>query len=1174
MKDPFLKSIRAALDEPLDAHLFEQCAAELIRDEWPVVPVPGGSDAGMDGAVADGEGEAFPLVTTTAQDAIGNLTRNLNSYREEKGSEARSKVIFATSRALTPPRRRNLEERARDLGFMLIQVYDQSALAPLLYRSPSWCKRLLGLTGTPFALSAIPKTKRPLLDEPLVGREDELAWLQSTEGDRLVAGQPGAGKTSLLRQLAREGRGLFVVSGDRGEIADALRAQQPSCLFVDDAHVRLPLIDDLRQLREDLGASFSILACTWPSGTDVLKQHLGITSDQVLELPLMTRDEIVQVVAEASLSGPVELIRHIVDQADGRPGLAVTLARLAMKGGTSDVVYGDALSADLLSALRPVVGPEPEDVLAVLSVGGRAGMPAEVAASVLGLRPQEVRQTLSELAAGGVIMEVPDLRSLGGASTFQATSCVQVRPDAFRHVLIRDVFFRSAGVLHVEDILPQAPSIKSALMALLGAKARGADIDEGKLQRLVEEVNSPAVWQAYASLGEEEARWVLRHYPERILTVAREALRSTPLEALSLLLGQAVGDRRPLHSTPGHPLRIIQDWVLSGRPGSGEPLERRTTLLRAAQAFIENRRGANSGSGSDAHEGAVEVEDAVEAGVKAMQLALSPNFQNSFSDPGSGQSIRLQFAALSAEEIRSLAPLWDEFWAFVDASEIHDWTPILEGFHDWIYPCRWGGGVAEDVEREARTCIERQIRKAVRRASHRPGLLRRLERLAKPLDVEVDLSGHEAFAVLYPQDNLEYYEEAWVRHQEAVAELAEAWSQHDPERVAQEVKAIEEEARSASVRYPRYTDLLCTELAGQVDTPIGWLDAFIRHELSQDLVAPFLRRAAEANSGKWQDRAEDMARQLQLSASPIRLALTEPGRSENLTELVLSRLDGHETLVRSLCLQGRVPDGMLRRLLTHDSAEVRRAAAAGEWRTDPRGTVRPSVQKAWQEVVINDLSSEPWLAGVFEAYPDVAFEWIRAQLQRDQASYLSRENEIIDTAVRSVSRLRRRELLGELRSAPGHRRWARALVGVDVDLYDALLERAEVKSLHLAPLHDIDQKGMPERKDTRDREGIPQKERVPEKEGIPRMIVAALEAGFTPEEIVQATDPLSSEGFSAGFVGDLQDEYQRKLAQFEKLKAEDDPGIQKVGEIGYSVYMAKIARRDEKRRRDEIYGRR
>jgi hypothetical protein len=73
----------------------------LLRNDFPtLVPIRGGGDAGMDGAVADGEGQPFPLISTTGWDVIGNLTSNLESYLAIGGQWRRT--ILATSRTLTP----------------------------------------------------------------------------------------------------------------------------------------------------------------------------------------------------------------------------------------------------------------------------------------------------------------------------------------------------------------------------------------------------------------------------------------------------------------------------------------------------------------------------------------------------------------------------------------------------------------------------------------------------------------------------------------------------------------------------------------------------------------------------------------------------------------------------------------------------------------------------------------------------------------------------------------------------------------------------------------------------------------------------------------------------------------------------------------------------------------
>jgi len=192
-RDPLNRQILEGLRGKLNPQTFEDAACDLLRDTFPgLVPIRGGSDAGRDGAIADGEGEAFPLVCTTESDVIGNLTKSLDSYLRDGGT--RRKVVLATSQELTPRRRRNLEQRAVKKGFTLVQVIKHRGIADRLYRDAGWRRKLLGLAGTPAALSAVPLSRRPFLDLIPVGREDDLTWLRTTSGDRVLSGQPGSRK--------------------------------------------------------------------------------------------------------------------------------------------------------------------------------------------------------------------------------------------------------------------------------------------------------------------------------------------------------------------------------------------------------------------------------------------------------------------------------------------------------------------------------------------------------------------------------------------------------------------------------------------------------------------------------------------------------------------------------------------------------------------------------------------------------------------------------------------------------------------------------------------------------------------------------------------------------------------------------------------------------------------
>ncbi len=256
IRDPFYRAIVRELQRTVDPELFERCAAALIRREFPtLVPIRGGADAGMDGAIADGEGPAYPLISTTQKSVITNLTKSLKSYLHSGGP--RRRAVAATTRQLTQRQRKNLEQKAQHLGFELVQVYDQAAIADRLYHDAAWCRELLGLTGQPSVLSAIPMTRRPVLNPSAIGREQDVEWVRAETGDRLVVGPPGSGKTFLVRALVDDGTALFVVHKDLDRIAAALRDLRPRAIIVDDAHLDAQFLIALRQLRDELGAAFS-----------------------------------------------------------------------------------------------------------------------------------------------------------------------------------------------------------------------------------------------------------------------------------------------------------------------------------------------------------------------------------------------------------------------------------------------------------------------------------------------------------------------------------------------------------------------------------------------------------------------------------------------------------------------------------------------------------------------------------------------------------------------------------------------------------------------------------------------------------------------------------------------------------------------------------------------------
>jgi hypothetical protein len=1124
-RDPFYEQILAGLNGLSDAErtLFQDCVTDLLRDTFPsLVPVRGGKDSGMDGAIADGEGEPYPLVVTTAKDVKRNLTRSLDSLLKRK--RPRRKVVLATSQALTPERQHKLKDLAQEKGFILVGLIEQSGIADRLRENSYWCERLLGLTGEPSTLSVVPVSRRPLLDVEPIGRAGDIEWLKTTSGDRILSGAPGSGKTFLLYHLTRQGWGVFVVNPE-GPVAKDLRDQRPEVVIVDDAHLQPEFLVRLRHLRRELNLSFSIVATTWEWEKDKVIDDLGVSAGQVRKLELLTRNEILEVYRHLGVEGDSDTMRYLIDQAANRPGLAATIGTLWLRGEWQEVREGKALSRTLLTFFEQHVGPESTDILAAFSLGGDRGVEVEVVREFLDLSRLQIRQLAAGLAAGGALTEVD-------------RDVWAVWPRPLRYALIRTVFFPTSAPRHrYEDLISKVSKPGKAVETLISVKALGATIPSRELRSLVREFGSARAWNDLARLSPEDASWVLENYPGDIVNVGRSLLSSSPGLAVPRLLERATSATGAIHSQPDHPMRILSDWVRDLDIPMDHMIARRRILATASKKYI-----------ADGGDPAI--------GIHGIALSLSPSVESSSLDPGAGRTVTFTSGILLVPQLLEIGTIWEVARGAIHSLDSASWTHLSAALWDWIYPDYSSptSEVDDDTGEVMRAFAAKVLGDLVPLAENSPGLVAGLKDLAERIDFDLPLKQDPVFETLYPPEaeSVEDFRRQEAIQQDGINNLVVRWSRESPAKTARQILRYEEEAKRINRNWPRGTPALCRGLAALVEAPEEWLDALVQLEAPPDLVEPFLRRTLERH----RDRSEPILEQCLKSEHYVWLAAEIVLQSEdtptNLLEAVVEKVTRFPQLVETLCLRKQIPLPNLRKLLEHQAWEVALAAAVGEWLSDPKGEVRAEIASAWRGAILRARPGEHsgarfWLGKIFAENSNLAFDWLRARLaekDRRQLLFLSDQGPIAK-ATSVLSKDQRIVVLGDLDESWVPRPLISLLINKDPEVYKRLLESKALSRLHLEPLAGIPDGSWAD------------------------LAMVALEAGNDAQSIAEAAFSIPGITVSWGPESSRLSQWEEA---FSRLEGDPRNEIREITHHGRQRAQALILRAKEREHREEIYG--
>ena len=1094
VRDPLYRSIEKGLNERLDPDLFERCAVELLRDVYPgIVPITGGGDGGMDGSISIWTGPPLPLIATISEDVSGNLKRNLDSYRRTGGSAC--EAVLATTQALTPTRRRNLEKRATELGFTLRNVHARDDFVGRLYRDSMWRKQLLGLTGDPPALSALPGKAGSRLMLDLVGREREMDWLRRASGDVVVVGQPGVGKTALLEALAGEGGGLFpivsrtggamvVAPGDMRRIADAYRAQCPPRIFIDDAHLSESLILSLTRLRNEIGAEFSIVATTWPSHKDEVRRELQCPSECVLPVAGLDRRAAATVVRQvhAGFSGHLvgEILNQSVDNTPTddprsaeyhsgghvRPGLAVTLARYAGLGELADLATGKLL----LQEVRKDAGLTGShlDYLGAFALGGSAGVQLARVAEALREPETRVRGALRRLSGTGLLREA----AVYGIPWEAPGRPVSIHPIYLRLALVARTFF-SGTPLTLEPVLSRIEDTLACTETLIGVLAReGPSLDHETQRHLhdlirtqLEKQESPyvgsTVWSSYARTGAEAASWILDEHPERTVLIAAAALRHAPDRFLAGLVSRAL-DR------PGEAAALaksIRKWILAGQPG-GDAVERREFLVRALA-----ERTASVDLSQASRDVAPEL----------LAAAFSLSFETWRDDPIEIIKISISSGSLPASDVRKTGDLWAlalPVFRNLGRSGVSCARNVV---HDWLIPPRVGNEL-DEAHVTAREQVRQMLPAVLDLAGNEPGILLWAHRLAneRRLDVRLPEVGDSTLRQLFPNP-AELDSQDWSRGplDAAARVFARKWRHEGPAAVVTRLMHYESQRELMGHNYPSVLEHIPMRLAQHVSDPGAWLKELVDREAPPAWVGSFLEAAAviPAASGRaW----EAVARDDRYTVPCVRVGLCFAGLPAAIVDCIMQEVPGWaEDMLSHSIDWNTVAREWKHRLLRHPEPTVRGAVAGGIWAANGKRRPGGRLGAAWEDAVVT-WRNDRLMSEVLRANAGIARAWILSEARASsvrrtrrhsasdavssnltiaewQARFNHRLKEpsldegLLSTASASLDLEDRRDLISAIPEDANPTLFRYLVVG-DPDLYAVFLDRHAPKDAHLAPL--------------------------------------------------------------------------------------------------------------------------
>jgi hypothetical protein len=1131
-RDPLFQKIVAALSGDLDEDAFERCAASLLRDVYATLaPMSGGNDAGFDGAVGTTLGPYPLLATVDRRGPLANVRKNLTAYAG-KGDGPKQAVV-ATPRVVTNKQKRRIEQAAlSEFGVRIMNIHDRDYFADRLYRDHRWRLELLGIGGDPEALSALPP--RPRTDRPtLIGRDQDLNWLRTSVGDLLLVGQPGFGKTYLHEALVRDGLALFAVDRERGRLANALRALQPKIVIVDDAQGALDLIQTLRGLRAELGFPFYIHANCWSRSEAEVRASLEVSNSSVRTLGALTRTEILEVIKEMGIHGPDSVLHLLLDQAEGKPGLAAALVAAVRRGDLDRVWSGEAIAESLLHSRQLLKNPSDLHVLASFALAGDRGASVSEVAATLGVSALQVSSTIENLAAGGVVEEVMAYEQ----------HRIAVRPLSLRGVLVRDAFFKGPARLDpsalVERFRNDRGRIGGVAESLFAARQRGGEVSNDLLLGIAIEADSNAAWRHFGYVDSSLDRMLIRQYPDAIPQAAEGLLSVIPDDSLPHLVGLVLDADKTKRDVVQ---RAFKSWSEGNEPGDPVSVPRRRQLLAAVR---DMKLGSTA---------------AVEGFQWLLALVIKVDVDMHVVRPGSGREVVIYSGLRPLDQLQAIADLWPEVVALLHGTQSLS-TDVRGAIDDWCFPVRHAqANTPSDVLEFAKGVGARMLTDLQQLPACNRACRGWIKRTARRAGLDVTVSVDRLFQRIFePPDHSSDWQTQQRRRAVVLDAVARQMVEQGPEAAVRELAELEREAAGFG-SHGGYDRFYLYHRIAQSVTDVGpWLDVVVREGLPAEYVQPFVGIALQKGDEKLEGFIAKLMDDDHRGAYGITTSLTVlsmPRPPEDLLNAALAsfELRGHRT---TFALVNAAPtEETTIKLLNHANRDVRVHAAFAEWLREPKGQVRPALRVPWRAAILEARDEYEHLLGeVLSADQRLAVEWALSRMDEAAGveavrSDLWKLEDIFEKVVEGLDRDQRWTLLERLPMAGVVDKILDTLMRGDSELFRRWLrlhlDSGDPKGRYLAlrPLdRDVD-------------------------EVWESFAVTAADEGVSDAELAEHVTGRPGQGMSGPFSAF----YLALLPAFERLADHPDPRLRLAGRRGIDWARASADRELREERQEAIRG--